>query len=848
MGEKEKKELLIFSLALFLTTPQSHIPTIFVVYILGVFVYLLINSVLKLNDLKSNLIALLIIFVINSFWLIPTIYSFLTYSKTVANAKNYQMASNDIFYRNKKYANLVDIVYMKSLTIDFKYLNTKKGYVDFMMNDWRKHIDSPFYKATCFVFFFLALFGIFKTFKNKNKQYFPFVFLYIFSFTMLATDVPVFSAITELARKYIPLFAIIFRFTFTKFSIIYVFSYSIMIALGVFYLFEYLKNEKTKKILSVIFFIIIIFHSLPAFKGHLFYENLAVKIPDEYFQVFDFFQKQDKNQRIAILPIPWYWAWVQPKWGTINSGFIWYGIPQPITDLAFTPWGKQNENFYWELEQAIFSNNPSFLKKVLEKYDISWIYLDKNILNNTGKKIDYDIYENLIKETGLTTKTYQFNNIKVFKLINNNLKNFVGIKTNLVKIEPEYNYTNLDQAYLDFEDYLTSTKQKEDVYYLFRNLFSGKSPSDFQYKIEEDDNNIYFLSTIPKNISQYKLSENKNNNEFKIFKQEKEINFDVNLLIENNQLKIAIPKEKTLIYDSKKDLEFINQEKNACNKNTEGLAKLDKSNNEFTLTSINSHNCIRVITSNMPLRNGYLVKIKVKNDNTRGFLVNFINKTTKKSDLETYLDNDGKEKVYYFITTPRGYYDLDYEIYFDNISEGKEKVENILKSVEIYQIPYQYLKSLKLLKNDFNENEYISKKATYSNFITKKLSYFLYEIKIPIKQSNNFNNLTLYLSQSYHPGWKAYQIECQNSNLKCQIYKIFPFLFGNELKNHVLVNNWANGWQISSNIKHLTSNTLEKEKLNIVIMFWPQYLEFLGLGVLVLTLGYILIFYKKISI
>ncbi|GIW63022.1 MAG: hypothetical protein KatS3mg090_0848 [Patescibacteria group bacterium] len=125
-SKKRKKGLIIFALILLLTTSQAHIPTLFAVYLLGVSVFLLTNIFLKPKDLKNTLVAFLTILIVNAFWLLPTTYSFLTYSKTVANAKNYQMASNDIFYRNKKYANLADIIYMKSLTIDFKYLKHKK--------------------------------------------------------------------------------------------------------------------------------------------------------------------------------------------------------------------------------------------------------------------------------------------------------------------------------------------------------------------------------------------------------------------------------------------------------------------------------------------------------------------------------------------------------------------------------------------------------------------------------------------------------------------------------------------------------------------------------------------------
>jgi hypothetical protein len=102
--------------------------------------------------------------------------------------------------------------------------------------------------------------------------------------------------------------------------------------------------------------------------------------------------------------------------------------------------------------------------------------------------------------------------------------------------------------------------------------------------------------------------------------------------------------------------------------------------------------------------------------------------------------------------------------------------------------------------------------------------------------SQNQFPATLYLSQSYHPGWKAYIVKHETSNVKRFLNTFFPFIFGKEIKEHVLVNNWANGFILSSNTKLLTSNT---NKFNIIIVFLPQYLEFLGflmIGVGVLTI------------
>jgi len=111
--------------------------------------------------------------------------------------------------------------------------------------------------------------------------------------------------------------------------------------------------------------------------------------------------------------------------------------------------------------------------------------------------------------------------------------------------------------------------------------------------------------------------------------------------------------------------------------------------------------------------------------------------------------------------------------------------------------------------------------------------------------SQNQFSATLYLSQSYHPGWKAYISEtCNVKHITCKIRNIFnlffPFIFGKEIKEHVIVNNWANGFILSSKAKLLTSNT---NKFNIIIVFLPQYLEFLGF--LMMGVGILTIILKK---
>ncbi|MBU1088296.1 hypothetical protein KKA02_00240, partial [Patescibacteria group bacterium] len=53
------------------------------------------------------------------------------------------------------------------------------------------------------------------------------------------------------------------------------------------------------------------------------------------------------------------------------------------------------------------------------------------------------------------------------------------------------------------------------------------------------------------------------------------------------------------------------------------------------------------------------------------------------------------------------------------------------------------------------------------------------------------------------------------------------------LKNHILVNNWTNGWEIDQTI--ISSET----ERPLYIFFWPQLLEFLGFALLIPVFIYI---------
>ncbi len=833
-----KKYLLLFAILSFVATPQAFVPTVFAVYLLGIILTysaLVITHQFKPTYVLRMLLIILVIFFTNAFWILPTTRSFLTYRQTVSNAKNYQMASNDLYYRNKKYGNFVDVSLIKGVPLEYQSMDFKSNRNVFMMQNWLDYMNKPQFFIPGWVFFLLAVFGLLNILIGKKRLLLPFALVFFVSFSVMGTEIPIIGNIFTFWRTYLPVVSAIFRFIFTKFSILYVFSYSILLSVGIYSLLR-LLHDRLKIVIGTALFLSVIIYAFPAFRGHFFYENLAVKIPAEYFQVFDFFKKQNTDERIASLPILWYWAWTQPSWGTINSGFLWYGIKQPMTDLAFTPWGRENENFYWEFDRAIYSREPSLVKQVLRKYDITWILLDENIYNNPGRKMTYDMYESLIGQTEGLKSITPFGKIKIFGFEKReNLHNFVTIKNNLPLITPNPSYDDYDSVYINEGDYISVT-QSSNVYYPFRSLFSGKSPRDIEYNIKEDLNDIIFKAAIPSGRQKFMRIPNVSEDEFLIYRNQGDIvRYSPSFFVDKEQIseelvqysnqilrssedgsgeiEMRFDKNQILEYANYNDKKFLDQTNNSCDIDTKGIAKIEKQSNGYKLTSIHSNNCIKVELPSLSQKYGYILNVWTVNDTKRGLHLNLMNTTIAKSDFETYVDNDGKEHNYFFVIAPGNRYGLGYTLYINNISEGQEKVMNTLKGVKVYRIPYYFLKNIKVTDgNQTLDKQYIFEVQS------KQINTALYKIRLEQKYPNNS---ILYLSQSYNPGWIAFADG-----------KLLP---------HVLVNNWANGWK-------LPIQNSESRIQNVVIIFWPQYLEFMGFGLLIVGFLLILFYQPKIKV
>ena len=205
--------------------------------------------------------------------------------------------------------------------------------------------------------------------------------LFIISFTLLASATFPFSIVNDLLSK-IPLLHQAFRFPFTKFSILLSLTYSIFFVLGINILLEALTRFKKYLRLGIVFIFLLnicllLAFVFPIFRGDLFYTKEKINLPKEYLQTFQFFENQDQNTRIANLPQPTFWGWEFYKWGYGGSGFLWYGIKQPILDRAFDVWSKEDENYYWELSRALYRHG---VWAIFSGFDLSVLQFKPGLL------------------------------------------------------------------------------------------------------------------------------------------------------------------------------------------------------------------------------------------------------------------------------------------------------------------------------------------------------------------------------------------------------------------------------------------------------------------------------------
>lgn len=848
-----KQDLIVFTVLSFISASQAHVPTVFIVYLIMVFALLFFYFLKeKKLALKKIVLIILVTIFLNAFWSFPYAYYGLTGSRATVESKINEMSTESAFLINKARGTFIDVALIRGFWLDYTDVQ-KNGQYQYIMPNWRAFSQKTPFMAIGFFFFILSLSGLVLGILKREQRLYPFIFTFIFSFLMLGTDIPVVNSVFNFFYKGVPLFSQVFRFTFTKFSILYVFSYSILLSLSLSLLLRYLKKIRVASMIaSLVFILLLFYYSFPSFQGQFIYNNLRIKIPNDYFALTNYFKNQNTNQRIALLPQTSYWGWTYTQWGYRGSGFIWYGLPQPSMDGSIFPWSAQNENYYWEIDQAINSGNQFYLETVLQKYQINWLIIDNSTISQYSANLSFvNNLHQLIKDSTVIKKTKSFGRIDVYK-INQSLlwQNFVSVVSNLPEVGPSYKWNSFDAAYLENGNYINSNQA--EVVYPFRTLFTGREQKKLEFKVVDKGSYYSFQSQIPTTLAGGTLiipNLTSQNFPVQIYLDGELIKTNLNYSIANSaetkvalpyiskgKFEVRIPKITTFYdYNTRTSGDLFNRVFRQCNPFNVGQNKQERifedKQNVLRLSNYNSTICFDF---NLPYNSqqiAYLIKIENRNLQGKSLLFSIINRFTQKPNFESNLPQNKNFTNSYFIIPPMENNGVGYDLYFYNVSLGNVKSINELANIEVREIPYDFLLRLKIQKM---KSILRPVGADSGEFEVSHPNPSLYGLKMNFPQQNT----TLILSQSFDPGWHAYKV-----NSTGILSQMLPFLFGKRLEQHIEVNNWENGWKLINNNQQLTAND---KSLKIVIVYLPQYLEYLGMILGLFSLVFIIFKGSKI--
>ncbi|PIZ62518.1 hypothetical protein COY16_04110 [Candidatus Roizmanbacteria bacterium CG_4_10_14_0_2_um_filter_39_13] len=550
------KKLLILGLVNLIATGQAYVQTIF-------FVYIIILSFFSIHHLITSfgakairiiLAAALTIIMVNSFWLLPNAYFFTQDVSVTQESINNKINSDRFFEMNKQRGSIPDLITLKGFNYD-TLVTGPSGESEFAMNAWHTHYDSWPIISINIILFVLMLYGITRKFRYRG----PFFGLFVLGGIVFLSDTIFFDSASSIFRI-VPFFSQIFRNPFSKFIVPLVLTMSVGIAVGTAYIFNFLSKRFFLAfqygVLGIA--LCVLFIGYPAFTGQYIYTGLRIQIPKEYFQTFDYFKAQNPDSRIMNLPQTSFWGWGSYRWGSTGSGFLWYGIEQPIMDRAFDVWSDELEQYYWELTYALKSRDQAQFDQIIEKYHISYILFDESYIpsESSNPKALYK-QEDFLKNNPNISLVASYGSIHIYKTNLKAPEGFAYLATGGVTASKGERFVQRDQLFAKTGLYYQpEDSMLTDLYYPFPSLFTNRFQEDVDFQVDSNAKNISFSNNVPAGNYVLTVPKGQSSNVVPVHIRARIDNNVLNLELQYIPTEVSIGSEKINIPTSSETLEI----------------------------------------------------------------------------------------------------------------------------------------------------------------------------------------------------------------------------------------------------------------------------------------------------
>ncbi len=408
-----KKTLAVFALVTFLAAPMAHTPTLWFAYLLELTIFVGgLALTVDRQGRKRGAVLLSLTVLVNTFWLLPSLYFIANHGSEVVNSQISRQFSPLAIAVGKEFGNIPDTLTLKNYYFDWERYDTKSnGFVP-VLGAWLGHLDSFPVKAIQGLLLGVMGLGALRALGDlRKKETAALIPVLLVAFFFVADNIWGVGAIWEKLAANWPMFQEALRFPFTKFSLFIMLGEAVFFGIGA---------EKLKKRLGELGVLAVMGGALiilmwPAFTGNLINPGERVAIPGEYFSLFNYLNSQPSG-RVAYFPVNTLWGWNYYRWGYEGAGFLWFGLNDPLLNREFDRWNKLNEQSYQELSQAVYAKNPAAFKTVLTKYQIRYLVVDGNVVDPSApKSLFFPETEDLFARTGTIKEIRDIGDIKIYE-------------------------------------------------------------------------------------------------------------------------------------------------------------------------------------------------------------------------------------------------------------------------------------------------------------------------------------------------------------------------------------------------------------------------------------------------
>lgn len=763
----------LFCVLNFLAGGYAVLQQLFAVYILSLVVCGSVYLFWHFNARKVALLVALIssVLVINAYWIFPQVYFLATSAEVIKSSKINQLATEDVIFQNRDFGNIADFIFQRGVYFQNESRDGSK-----LFQVWLEHQDSVGYRASLALWVSLMLIGILV----KSRYRWEFLALYILVLVALLPEAVGFKEINSVLRSN-EWVNQTFRSTFTKFGILRGLVESYFVAVGI----SFLVGER-RRVFAVFFWLVcalmLLGLSWPSFTGRYFSDEMKVKVPGRYFDFMKYMSSVDSTKRIALLPEYTHWGWFHYDWGYNGSGFLWYGLKQPVVSRTFDVWSTVSESYFWEMKNALEKESVGEIETVLDKYRVDYLLLDESVqpLVSTTRALQTDRTIALLDSSRRISLVKDFGKLKLYSYNGRNqASKFVEVFEDLPNVGASVDLMGRDVLYRRLGNYQSDNLLPWLGHAPFVDLISQTKLYSKNWILQNDTDQWMLKANVPQGYGVLGT---------KRYVHKYVMPVGDNLAIkesgyylsgEENSVVIRVPKILIRKYNLG---EYASK---SCFGHLGEVKTQDLGVGGVNIkTADGSWGCFRVDDMSLPQNFGYLVRINSKNISGKRLYFYLQDTTKDQSYIEERL-NDGENL---FLIEPRFEYGVGYSFVFQNESLHSIEGENVLESVEVYAFPFEQIRSLYLASGASGRNW-----GGKEGMDVEKTGYHRYDISL--WGSGISGDKYLLLSQASSEGWIAY---------------------GKEPLRRTKVDNWANGWFVPGGIQ------------NITIIYWPQYLQYFG--------------------